>query len=454
MPTNTYVALATQTVVGSSTSSVTFSSIPQGYTDLVIVVNGSNNTGDSEIAIRTGNGSVNTGSVYSTTFLFGNGSSAGSSRTSNRTWADAARTDTTRSTSIIHIMNYSNTTTNKTILARGSNSTLAIATVSLVRDTAAINTIQLAAHYDATFNFTDGTTFTIYGIAAVPQLTAKATGGTIYYGADGYVYHKFTSSGTFAPTQALTADILVVAGGGGGGSQVGGGGGAGGLLEFSSQALSVTNYSCAIGAGGAAGTYTNTGPITNRGTSGADSQFGALTACVGGGAGGAYNGWAGLNGGSGGGADGNIPSGTGAGTTGQGFAGGTGFNTQWAGGGGGGAGGLGGNASAYVGGNGGIGKTSALINSMGAITSSGQNSSGTYYFAGGGGGCSQTNAQGAYGTGGLGGGARGTNNDSSTPPAGTVNTGGGGGGSRDQVSPGFSLPSAGGSGIVIVRYLG
>jgi hypothetical protein len=41
--------------------------------------------------------------------------------------------------------------------------------------------------------------------------------------------HTFTSSGTFVPYEALTADYLVVAGGGGGGDGASGGGGAGGL---------------------------------------------------------------------------------------------------------------------------------------------------------------------------------------------------------------------------------
>ena len=44
MATNTYVALDKVTV-GTATSSVTFSSIPQGYTDLVLVINAKANTG-------------------------------------------------------------------------------------------------------------------------------------------------------------------------------------------------------------------------------------------------------------------------------------------------------------------------------------------------------------------------------------------------------------------------
>lgn len=445
MPTSTYVAIDTKTVVGSSTSSVTFTNIPQGYTDLVIVVNGSNNTGDSEIAIRTGNGSVNTGSVYSTTFLFGNGSTPGSSRTSNRNWADAARTDTTRSTSIIHIMNYSNTTTNKTILGRGSNSTLAIATVSLVRDTVAINTVQLAAHYDATFNFTDGTTFTIYGIASADNF-AKATGGIIREDAN-YWYHIFGANGTFTPKQALTCDFLVVAGGaGGGGSANAGGGGAGGLrstvgatggggsLESAISVVSGTPYAITVGGGGAAGTGNY--PSATKGTSGSNSVFSTITS-IGGGGGGPNddNGTdaSGVTGGSGGGSasTGGTGGGTpGSGTTNQGYAGGFGYydggSARHAGGGGG-AGGVGGGTTSSPTGNGGNGGAGVAISALATPTGTGVSNS----YAGGGAGKGDT----TNGIATAGGGAVAT--------AGAANTGGGGGG---------GVGAAGGSGVVIVRY--
>jgi len=449
---NTYTELR-RTVVGTATPSITFDLTGvSGYTDLVIIATGT--------ASALGNLSLrfngDTTSNYSRTMLYGNGSTATSYRVSNYSGIPLGDFDTSQiATHIINIQNYSNATTNKTVLARWNNNAGTYAslgaTASLWRNTAAITSITI---YDDAGNLSTGSTFSLYGIAAANAGVAKATGGTIYYGADGYIYHAFTSSGSFVPSSSLTADIFVVAGGGGGGSQVGGGGGAGGLLSFTSQSLSAISYTCTVGAGGAAGTYTNTGPVTNRGSSGTNSQFGSLTACVGGGGGGGYSTWPGLNGGSGGGADGGGPTGIGTGTSGQGYAGGTGFSASWAGGGGGGAGAVGGNAAANVGGNGGIGATSAFINAIGATTNTGQLSSGNYYYAGGGGGCNSDNTAGNVGTGGLGGGARGTNNSQTTPPAGTANTGGGGGGSRDSIAPFFSLPSAGGSGLIVVRYLG
>jgi hypothetical protein len=68
-----------------------------------------------------------------------------------------------------------------------------------------------------------------------------------------YYYHMFPFTGTFTPTQSITADVLVIAGGGGGGGNWGGGGGAGGLLYFSSQSLTATGYTCTVGAGGTGG---------------------------------------------------------------------------------------------------------------------------------------------------------------------------------------------------------
>lgn len=441
MATNTYVALDTKTVT-SAVSSVTFTSIPQGYTDLVIVADISyaslsgGNVG--YVFCQVGNGSIDTGSNYSVTDLRGTGSAAASYRSSNSTQFDLYSNITTTTHGIfrMNFQNYSNTTTYKTLLCREDDTTNVNAVVGTWRSTSAINTIKI---FDAqSYNFAVGSTFTIYGVAAVPQLTAKATGGTIYYGADGYVYHKFTSNGTFTPSQSLTADILVVAGGGGGGSgNNSGGGGAGGLLAFTSQSLSATGYTCTVGGGGATG--------NPNGSNGTDSQFGLLTLVKGGGYGAGYT-YTGGNGGSGGGNPFDNTGTAGQPTSGQGYAGGAGQGViapDYFGGGGGGAGEAGNTDAIGYGGDG-----SASYTSWGLITSSGQNVSGTYYYAGGGGGAGQLNA--VMRQGGDGGGGHGSG-DGVAASAGTANTGGGGGGSGNSAG---NAGAAGGSGIIIVRYLG
>jgi hypothetical protein len=305
-----------------------------------------------------------------------------------------------------------------------------------------------------TVSASDGSNTAVTRSFSIIVPAPTVSGGTLTSDAT-YYYRTFTSTGNFVVSDMpLAVDILVVAGGGSGGVQVGGGGGAGGLI-LNSSALSTGTYVCTIGAGAASagkqspsGYYT--GPGGNVGNRGTDStitkaSFSTITAIAGGGGGGHSSGSA-QDGGSGGGSTGAIPNTYGAGVGGQGNRGGSGYSGNWAGGGGGGAGGLGGDASPDTGGNGGVGLTNSIINSIGAATSTGQLSGGNYYYAGGGGGCNTNNSTGRIGYGGLGGGANGANDDTASNP-GLANTGGGGGGARD-----LQPSTGGGSGIVVFRY--
>jgi hypothetical protein len=432
LSTNTYVALATQTL-GTAASSVTFSSIPAGYTDLIIVINGANATsGDENIWFRC-NG--DTATNYSYTQLYGTGSSAGSTRASGSSMS-LGRGGTTVSSSIIQFMNYSNTTTFKTALGRGNNTGgVVIANVGLWRNTAAINEIYIGSNAG---NFNAGYTFSIYGIAAT-SVGAKATGGDIYSDAS-YYYHVFDANGTFTPTQSISADVLVVAGGGGTATQASGGGGAGGVCYQVARSLTATGYTVTVGAGG-----TGAGA---SGTAGGNSVFDTITAL---GGGYAVQTAAGVAGGSGSGAAYNTGSGGAAtqgssgGATGYGNAGANGTNSGNQGaGGGGGAGAAGSSGTSSVGGNGGVGLST--WSSWGTATGVGDNVSGTYYFAGGGGGAVVGGT--VNGIGGLGGGGNGGQySNSFAATNGKSNTGGGGGGGGN-----FGNFANGGSGVVIVRY--
>jgi hypothetical protein len=434
MATNTYVALATQTL-STAAATVTFSSISASYTDLIVIVNAAVTTGLVNLYVNFNNDTANN---YSYTYIDGNGSTASSGRSSNNTKITANNygymTTAFDSNYLINVMNYSNTTTYKTMTSRSNAAANGVsAVVGMWRSTSAINRIDLAT---SASTFAVGSTFSLYGIAS-SGAGAKATGGYITSDAS-YYYHTFTSSGTFTPTQSISADVLVVAGGGGGGTSArSGGGGAGGLLAYTSQSLTAIGYTCTIGSGGAAA-------AAPGGTTGNNSQFGSLTASTGGGGGGTENN-AGKTGGSGGGGGGGASAGAGgSATSGQGFAGGAGYapGSDQQGGGGGGAGAVGqaglgaGSGSPQTGGNGGVGATSTFINLIGAATGAGQLVSGNYYFAGGGGGH-------FAGAGGSGGGGGGTD---TALIAGFANTGGGGKGG------GSSLAAAGGSGIVVVRY--
>jgi hypothetical protein len=158
---STYTPIATQTL-GSSAATVTFSSISGSYTDLILIISGTNTAGGENLLMQF-NG--DTGSNYSRTILLGNGSTATSVRASSVTEARIGQVQTTPSTTIANVMNYSNTTTNKTVLSRDGNAGANTqANVNLWRSTSAITSILI--YQSSSANFLTGSTFTLYGIKA------------------------------------------------------------------------------------------------------------------------------------------------------------------------------------------------------------------------------------------------------------------------------------------------
>jgi hypothetical protein len=160
---STYTPLLTFTV-SSAQSSYTFSSIPSTYTDLRIVVFSASSSFDDELLIRFN--SVST-TVYSDTILGGNGSTASSNR---RTSAAEFHIDNNLAACngglyTLDLMNYSNTTTHKTLLARfGRAGTTTGVSANLWRSTDAVNSIYFSLASSLTFGV--GSTFTLYGIKA------------------------------------------------------------------------------------------------------------------------------------------------------------------------------------------------------------------------------------------------------------------------------------------------
>jgi hypothetical protein len=105
------------------------------------------------------------------TQISGNGTAAASTRASNQTYWMWGVDETSISTAILQIMNYSNTTTNKTALLRiGNAGSSVMANVFLWRSTAAINSISITAPDNTgggtPDQFAIGSTFTLYGIKA------------------------------------------------------------------------------------------------------------------------------------------------------------------------------------------------------------------------------------------------------------------------------------------------
>jgi hypothetical protein len=437
-----------QTVtLGSAASSISFSTLPTSYDDILIVVSGRTDRASVTDDVKVEFNGVNTN--QSVRLLFGTGSSASSATdTLIYGWTNGGNsTSNTFGSTQFYIPNYRSAAAKSVSIdaINEGNQTTQYQGLAAAQwnSTAAITDITLRPYTGP--NFVTGTSASLYGIKSARSF-AKATGGTIFYDAvNNKVVHVFTASGTFTPTANITCEYLVIAGGGAAGFQ-GGGGGAGGYREFSAQSLTSGSAQTVTVGGGGAG---NTNGLI-RGGSGSNSSFGSNVATGGGGGdgtGGAQVGSTGGPGGSGGGGGGRPESAGGAGNLGgftpvEGFAGGNGnritVNSNEPGGGGGGAGAAGVRPSSGVNPDGGIGKQSSIT--------------GTAVFrAGGGGG-------GVYvgplrGTGGLGGGASAPAGIAAGNP-GTANTGGGGSGStNDGTTAGNGLTGGnGGSGIVIVRY--
>jgi hypothetical protein len=169
MPT-TYDPIATATVSGSSTNSVVFSSIPQTYTDLVLVCSSRSAQAITQPQIFAFENSDFSTSRSSTT-LYGNGTSAVSTRSTGSAqaagWiAGASATSGIFAATIMQWFNYANTTTFKTCLTRSSadlgGSGITSVNVKLWPVTTAISSIYVSN--DANNNWVAGSTFTLYGI--------------------------------------------------------------------------------------------------------------------------------------------------------------------------------------------------------------------------------------------------------------------------------------------------
>jgi hypothetical protein len=163
----TYNSLAT-TTVSTAVTTITFSSIPSGYTDLVLIVSNAKVNDSSGAGLYVYfNG--DTAANYAQCAITGNGSSvAGSAAQNVGNGLLAGLTDvstTGASFAIVNIMSYSNTTNRKTVLSQSSNSITTSDMRAVVwYGTAAINTIRLDASSGFGRTFNAGTTATIYGI--------------------------------------------------------------------------------------------------------------------------------------------------------------------------------------------------------------------------------------------------------------------------------------------------
>ncbi len=158
----TYEPIST-TTLGSTSAQIDFTSIPQTYTDLVLVTN----------LIVTGSGypwmtvNGNTSNIYSNTILRGTGSSVISSRNSNSTeWYFTTGYDTFGVPILATINFFSYTSSsNKTALVQNAGATQTTTPISVsalvARTSSAITSISLIK---GSSTWSAGSTATLYGV--------------------------------------------------------------------------------------------------------------------------------------------------------------------------------------------------------------------------------------------------------------------------------------------------
>jgi len=159
---STYTPIAHNKLT-AATATVTFSSIPATYTDLIVVANTGQPTSTGEIYLRANGDS---GSNYSYTVLSGNGSSASSNRAISTTVMFGGALGINFGLYTFYLFGYSDSVIYKPILARSDEAILntnVIAT-GIWLNQSPITSLTLGQFNSGNNNFMNGSTFTLYGI--------------------------------------------------------------------------------------------------------------------------------------------------------------------------------------------------------------------------------------------------------------------------------------------------
>lgn len=160
MPTTTYTPIASQTL-SSSASSVTFSSIPATYRDLVLIVDAKAATSSVNFVLRFNSDASNGSAVL----MRGNGSTTSSFTESVINLASSSADTTNSGLIVAFIMDYSATDKHKTVLARGNvASSFTSASAARWASTSAITSIEVRpATADS---YAANSSFYLYGIVS------------------------------------------------------------------------------------------------------------------------------------------------------------------------------------------------------------------------------------------------------------------------------------------------
>lgn len=160
----TYEPIAT-TTLGSSTATISFSSISGSYTDLRLVFTGAVLFSNSDLRIRFNS---DTTTSYSQTNLIANGTTASSDRQTSQSSLilSNALLTTTTTMMTLDIFSYAGST-NKTLLIKttpsGAGFGVRRSTAGTWRNTSAITSISLES-ITSVAEFDTGATVTLYGI--------------------------------------------------------------------------------------------------------------------------------------------------------------------------------------------------------------------------------------------------------------------------------------------------
>lgn len=153
-------AIASTTVSGTTTGTITFSSIPSTYDDLLVVCFRQNGS----VSWRLNN---DTSSIYSSAMVQAAGAAESyyTANGNNFSYGGDNGDTTTPGNIIMHYLNYSSTNGFKLMLLRsstdlgGTTSGRSTIVYGMYRSTTAINRIDITAS-----NFTAGSVFALYGI--------------------------------------------------------------------------------------------------------------------------------------------------------------------------------------------------------------------------------------------------------------------------------------------------
>jgi hypothetical protein len=159
MPTPTYTPLATVTL-GSSAASVTFSSIPATYRDLIVVFKGAQNASSTSIQMRFNGDSA---SNYTYVYMSSAGDPNPTSGSGSFTGIAPGAFGTTQTNVLYQVMDYSATDKHKTVLTRlDDQPQQTSAWAGRWANTAAITSVAIVSGNQ----FVSGTTVSMYGVIA------------------------------------------------------------------------------------------------------------------------------------------------------------------------------------------------------------------------------------------------------------------------------------------------